>query len=151
MQTAQYVDALLNDLAAIASVGDEATAAAAERLSQALRASVGLRLLDLLGEAALEVSGQLPSGHVEVRLAGQEPSLVYVEHEEAPAPVAEDEGAGARITLRLPESLKAGVEAAAAREGLSVNSWIVRALKRGLDVPERRRGVGRRMTGYAES
>jgi hypothetical protein len=53
--------------------------------------------------------------------------------------------------LRLPESLKAGVEAAAVREGLSVNSWIVRALKRGLDAPERRRRVGRRMTGYADS
>jgi hypothetical protein len=151
MQTTQYVDALLTDLAAIASMGDEATAAAAERLSQALRASVGLRLLDVLGEAALEVSGQLPAGHVEVRLVGQEPSLVYVEQEEAPEPVAEEEGAGARITLRLPESLKAGVEAAAVREGLSVNSWIVRALKRGLDAPERRRRVGRRMTGYADS
>src|SRR5262245_44384353 len=121
MQTTKYVDALLTDLAAIASMGDEATAAAAERLSQALRASVGLRLLDVLGEAALEVSGQLPAGHIEVRLVGQEPSLVYVEQEEAPEPVAEEEGAGARITLRLPESLKAGVEAAAARAGLSGN------------------------------
>lgn len=149
MQTARYVDELLADVAAIAAVGDEATAAAAERLSQALRASLGLRLLDVLGEAALEVSGQLPSGHVEVRLVGQEPSLVYVEHEEAPVAAQEEEGAGARITLRLPESLKSAVEAAAAREGASVNSWIVRALKRGLDTPPRR--VGRRMTGYAES
>jgi hypothetical protein len=151
MQTTQHVDALLADLAAIASVGDEATAAAAERLSQALRASLGLRLLDVLGEAALEVSGQLPSGHVEVRLAGQEPSLVYVEHEDAPATRQDDEGAGARITLRLPESLKTAVEAAAAREGLSVNSWILRALKRGLDGPGQGRRVGRRLTGFAES
>jgi len=149
MQTAQYVDALLADLAAIASVGDEATAAAAERLSQALRASLGLRLLDVLGEAALEVSGQLPSGHVEVRLAGQEPSLVYVEQQDAPAAVPDEEGMAARITLRLPDSVKAAVEAAAAREGLSVNSWILRSLKRGLDTPTRR--PGRRLTGFAES
>jgi len=151
MQTTQHVDALLADLAAIASVGDEATAAAAERLSQALRASLGLRLLDVLGEAALEVSGQLPSGHVEVRLAGQEPSLVYIEHEDAPATGQDDEGAGARITLRLPESRKTAVAAAAAREGLSANSWIPRALKRGLDGPGQGRRAGRRLTGFAES
>jgi hypothetical protein len=151
MQLTPHVEALLADLGAIASVGDEATATAADRLSQALRASLGLRLLDVLGDAALEVSGQLPAGHVEVRLAGQEPSLVYVEHEEAPASPPDEEGAGARITLRLPESLKSAVEAAAAREGLSVNSWIVRALKRGLEAPGRRSSFGRRMTGYAES
>ena len=33
----------------------------------------------------------------------------------------------ARINLRLPEPLKAGVEQAAARERLSVNAWLVRA------------------------
>src|SRR5258708_16154413 len=108
MQTAPYVDALLADLEAMASLGDEAVANAAHRLSQTLRASAGLRLLDLLGEAALEVSGQLPSGHVEVRLAGQEPSLVYVEEEASsagPAATAED-GTSARIPFRLSEPPK---------------------------------------------
>jgi hypothetical protein len=149
MNVTPHVDALLADLAAIAAVGDEPTAAAAERLSQALRASLGLRLLDVLGEAALELSSQLPSGHVEVRLAGQEPSLVYVEQEAEASPALAEDGMSARITLRLPESLKSGVEAAAAREGASVNSWIVRALKRALDTPSRR--VGRRLTGFAEN
>src|SRR5579872_2619824 len=127
MQTTPYVDSLLADLEAMASLGDEAVANAAQRLSQTLRASAGLRLLDLLGEAALEVSGQLPSGHVEIRLAGQEPSLVYVDEEsDAPAPAATaDDAASARITLRLSEALKATVDAAAAREGVSVNTWIV--------------------------
>jgi HicB family len=152
MQTTPYVDALLADLEAMASLGDEAVANAAQRLSQTLRASAGLRLLDLLGEAALEVSGQLPSGHVEVRLAGQEPSLVYVEDEPQPAsaaPTGED-GASARITLRLTESLKLSVELAANREGVSVNTWIVRTLGRAANAPQTRR-VGRRLTGYAES
>jgi len=151
METTPYVDALLADLEAMASLGDEAVADAARRLSQTLRASAGLRLLDLLGEAALEVSGQLPSGHVEVRLAGQEPSLVYVEEDhEAPSQAATAEDASsARITLRLSEALKASIEAAAAREGVSVNTWIVRALGRSASAPVRR--VGRRLTGYAES
>ena len=151
METTPYVDALLADVAAIGALGDEAVADAADRLSRTLRASAGLRLLELLGEAALEISSQLPSGHVEVRLAGQEPSLVYVESEPAPtaSPAAGEEGMAARITLRLPEALKLTVETAASREGVSVNTWIVRALSRSASTPARR--VGRRLTGYAES
>ena len=127
----------------MAELGDEAVADAARRLGQSLRASAGLRLLDLLGEAALEVSGQLPSGHVEVRLAGQEPSLVYVDEEpSAPAPAAGPEDASARITLRLSEALKTSVEAAAAREGVSVNTWIVRALGRAASAAHHRPPVG---------
>ena len=154
MQTTPYVDALLSDLEAMASLGDPAVAEAAQRLSQTLRASANLRLLDLLGEAALEVSGQLPSGHVEVRLAGQEPSLVFVQEEESEAaPAAAEDGASARITLRLSEALKTSVEAAAAREGVSVNTWIVRALNRTANAPTTTttRRSGRRLTGYAES
>jgi predicted HicB family RNase H-like nuclease len=150
MQVAPHIEALKADLAAIAGVGDEAVAAAAERLSQALTASFGLRLLDVLQEAALEVSEQVPSGHVEVRLAGQEPLLVYVEDEQAQAartPAAE-EGMAARITLRLAESLKAAVEEAATREGLSVNAWLVRALTRAVSGGSTPR-VGSRLTGYA--
>jgi hypothetical protein len=153
MQTTPYVDALLSDLEAMASLGDPAVADAAQRLSQTLRASANLRLLDLLGEAALEVSGQLPSGHVEVRLAGQEPSLVFVEEERSePASAAGEDSASARITLRLPEVLKTSIEAAAAREGVSANTWIVRALNRAANAPTTpTRRSGRRMTGYAES
>ena len=149
MEMARFIEALEADLAAVAAVGDEQTAAAAERVLQAIRGSAGLRLLDVLGEAALEVSAQLPSGHVEVRLAGQDPALVYVAEEEAaPEPAAED-GLTARITLRLPEGLKASIEIAAAREGVSVNSWLVRALSRGIAGPVQR--SGKRLRGFAQS
>jgi len=146
MQLSPHVEALLADAAEIAAVGDEATAQAARRLTTALRPAAGLRLQDILTEATLELSAQLPSGHVEVRLAGQDVSLVYVD-EGADAPPAE-EGLTARITLRLPEGLKAGIEAAAAREGLSVNAWIVRALSRSTGATTRR-GPGSRLTGFA--
>jgi hypothetical protein len=59
------------------------------------------------------------------RLAPEEPG--------APAPLDEmalptgEKGATSRINLRLPEDVKAGVEEAAARERISVNSWLVRA------------------------
>ncbi len=150
MQLSSHVDALLADVAAVAGLGDEAVREAAERLSEALAASARLRLLDLLSEAALEVTEQLPCGHVEVRLAGQEPSLVYVEAEGQEEPAGPGEGMPARITLRLPESLKEAVEAAAAREGVSVNTWLVRELRRALDRGVQR-GLGSRLTGYAQS
>jgi HicB family len=150
MQMAPYVQALQEDLArAAALAGDEAAQEAGRRLAQALEPALQLRLLDLLGEIALSLNSQVP-GRVEVRLAGREPDLVYIEDEQAePASAGSDDALTARITLRLSDSLKAQVEVAAARESLSVNSWIVRALARGLETRSVR--AGRRLTGYAES
>src|SRR5215218_6096403 len=106
MQLAPHIEGLLTDVADIAAVGDEATAEAARRVSVALRSAAGLRFLDALTEATLELSAQLSHGHVEVRLAGQEPALVYVAEETDVESAAADEGLTARITLRLPEGLK---------------------------------------------
>ena len=158
MEMATFVDALRNDLEAIAAVGDDPTADAARRLSMAIRASAGLRLLDALSEAALEVSGQLPFGHIEVRLSGQDAELVYVAEEEAEAAAPAGEDASARITLRLPEALKASVDEAASGEGVSVNTWIIRALTRSLSGGSwgTRGGTwgprtGSRLTGFGRS
>jgi hypothetical protein len=150
MQMAPHIEALQSDLAEIAALGDEATAQAAQRLSLALRSSVGLRMLDALTEAALELSSQIPTGHVEVRLAGQDPTLVFVAEQEAEPPATEDDQS-ARITLRLPESLKARLDAAAAREGVSVNTWLVRALSRVVSSPRPSIRVGNRLTGFGRS
>ena len=149
MEMARFIESLEADVAAVAAVGDEQTRAVAERVLQAIRGSAGLRLFDALGEAALEISAQLPAGHVEVRLAGQDPALVYVGEEEAPPEPAAEDGLTARITLRLPEALKASIEAAAAREGVSVNSWLVRALQRGAAGPVQR--SSKRLRGFAQS
>jgi hypothetical protein len=148
VQLERFIDALEAELASLAAIGDEESQAAAARLSGALRSAAGLRFLDVLSEAALELSSQLPSGHVEVRLAGQEPSLVYVESPEAAAAV--EDGLSSRITLRLPEQLKGSIEAAAAREGVSVNAWLVRALARSVSSPPRRQS-GSRLTGFGKS
>jgi hypothetical protein len=150
MQLQRFIDALRADLNAVAELGDEATAEAAGRLTLTLQASVGLRLLDALSEAALELNEKLPSGHVEVRLTGQDPQFVFVSDEPEAPPAAGDEAYSARITLRLPEALKTSVEEAAAREGVSVNTYIVRALSRpgsGQGAPTR---SPNRLTGYAQ-
>ena len=83
-----------------------------------------------------------------MRLAGPDPELVYVSDEpEAPVGAA-DEAYTARITLRLPDALKAAVELAAGREGVSVNAWIVRALSRTSKAAPAAQS-GNRLTGYA--
>ena len=146
MELDGYVAALQDDLATVAALGDERTAQAAQLLAAALGPAVSRRLLEALTEASLELNDQLEGARVELRLAGNEPQLVVV-HEEAAPPA--DEAHSARITLRLPDSLKARVEAAAAREGASVNTWIVAALSRASAEPSR--GGGRRLTGFGQS
>ncbi len=151
MQLSQIIDALRSDLNAVAAVGDEQTAQTAERIGIALEGSLALRLVDAFAAAAVELNAQLPNGHVEVRLAGRDPELVYVEdapREAEPQPAAE-EGTSARITLRLADALKDQVEAAAAAGGVSVNTWVVRTLARAVTTPARR--SRNRLTGFAES
>jgi HicB family len=153
MQLDGHIQAIQQDLVSTANIGDEATAQAAQRLTEALASTLHLRLLDLLGEAALEIGGQLGSGRVEVRLAGREPELVVVlEDATDDVQVPPGEEYTGRITLRLPESLKNSVENAAAQEGISTNAWLVRSIARMLDSRSRsqpRRGRNR-IQGYAQ-
>jgi hypothetical protein len=144
METTRFVDAVRADLEAAAAVGGPALVDAAERLSAALDASMRLALLDALSEAAMDLGRQLAAGRIEVRLAGREVELTYVG--EAPTPPPAEEDASARITLRLPERLKADAEAAADREGVSTNAWLVRAVTAAVG----QRKVGHRLRGFAQ-
>jgi HicB family len=143
------LEALQEDLLGLAELGDERSAQVARRLGEALGSNLRLKLLDLLSQAALELNSKLPSGHIEVRLAGQEPELVFVDAPGDSAGMAGEE-LSARISLRLPESLKSSVEKAAAREGVSTNAWLVRAIARATES----RPVhvsGKRLSGFAQS
>lgn len=151
MQLDGYVQALREDLSRVAAVGDESTARAAELLAVALESSLGRRMQEALAEAALELSAQLDEGTVEVRVAGGDPELVYIS-ELAPVPAEmTDEASTARITLRLPESLKSRLEAAAAASGLSVNTWLIQTLSRALEPRPPAGGGRRRLTGYGRA
>src|SRR5438270_4913588 len=111
MQIEGYVEALREDLARVAAVGDESTARAAELVAMALESSLGRRMQEALTEAALELSTQLEHGRIEVRIVGGDPELVYLA-DDPPGPAeATDEAFSARITLRLPESLKSRLDA----------------------------------------
>jgi HicB family len=147
-----HVDAIGRDLVATASVlGDDSLVETLRRLVAASEPALRLRLIDVLSEAAVSLNGQLGSGHVEVRLAGRDPELVYVAEPDVPEdPPAPGDDLSARITLRLPEALKGRVESTAAREGVSANAWIVRALARALE-PRAAHRSGNRLQGFARS
>lgn len=150
MQLDSHIQAIQQELATTAALGDEATAEAARRMGEALAATLHLHLLDLLGEVALEIGGQIDSGRVEIRLAGRDPELVVITDD---VPESSQLGVGeessGRITLRLPESLKAGIESAADREGISTNAWLVRTIARTLEQRPSRKSRNR-MQGYAQ-
>lgn len=160
MQLDRYADRLRAQLAAVAEAGSEETRALAERMSVALEPAIRLTLLELLSEAAGEVSSELAPGGVDVRLRGRDPELVVTrpaEHAaQAPASTppesaaAEDEPTSFRTTLRLPERLKSRVEQAAAADGVSVNTWLVRAVGAALEAERPRAPAqsGNRFTGW---
>src|SRR5688500_14819093 len=157
MDLGLYVESLQRQLAVAAEAGGEEAQAVAARLVAPLDSAIRLTVQDALTAAAEEITVELAPGAVEVRLRGRERECVVTgPPSEVPAgeaadsderagpfpPVEGDEGSIARINLRLPDHLKARVEQAAGRDGLSVNAWLVRAAAAALDRtdPDRRRG-----------
>ena len=140
MDLSSYVENIRRDLAIAADAGGEDARALAERLTAPLESAVRLMLLDALSAAADEITRELAPGSVELRLRAGEPEFVVTavpadepveQAAAAPPPPATpdaDDGATARINLRLPEQLKAGVERAAGGERMSVNAWLVRVV-----------------------
>ena len=148
MDLTPYVDSLRRELAEAAELGGAEARALAERLSGPLESAARLALLDALSAATDEITRDLAPGSVELRLRGREPSFVVTPPPDfagtdIPAMTAGQAGPGrpdgppvvpidddsttARINFRLSEQLKARIEEAAGRDGMSVNAWLVRA------------------------
>ncbi len=165
MDLTPLVDQLRRELRLAADAGGDDARALAERLTAPLESSVRLALLSALSAAAEEITGQLAPGSVDLRLRGDDLGFVVTQppppaddvaadddrsaHDRTDrgptSPSDADDAATARITLRLPDSLKARIDEAAARAGFSVNTWLVRALAEAVDNParageDRRRG-----------
>jgi hypothetical protein len=155
MDLTSYVSNLGREFATLAEAGGEESRALVERLTGSLESAIRMTLLDALSAAADEITRDLAPGSVELRLRGRDPDFVVtappvesIEHAAGNAAstadgetandlmIAED-GPAARINVRLPEQLKAAIEEAAAKEGRSVNAWLVRAAAMGLQRPVR--------------
>ena len=167
MDLDRYVSELQTQLAAAAENRNAAARAVAEQLSAALDAAARLMVLGVLSDVASEITREIAPGSVDVVLRGRDPHLVVVRPEASAtdgagpsmpevAASAEplDDTVSSRTTLRLPDRLKARVEQAASEEGVSVNSWFVRAIAAALEPnarrpPRRETKQGDSFTGWA--
>ena len=172
MQLQPYIETIQQQLLRFAEAGSDEARALAERLVVPLEAAVRLALQDALGAAIEEITCDLAPGSVELRLRGRDPEFVVTRPpldlpaggpgegevggagwaapwtgDELVPPSEPDDGGTARINLRLPEHLKTRVESAARREGLSVNTWLVRATAGALLRTEPARSEPRAATG----
>lgn len=150
MKMSLVVDGLRSDVVAVGELGDETVAEVAERIADLLGRSVPGRVLDLLSDAAAELTATLPDGRVDIRIAGDDVDMTYVEDDlGSVTPVGDGDELSARITLRLGEGLKSRLEESAAAAGVSVNTFIVRALERGMSSNRGRNArAGNRLHGY---
>jgi len=155
MDLTSYVTNLGREFATLAEAGGEEARALVERLTGSLESAIRMTMLDALSAAADEITRDLAPGSVQVRLRGRDPNFVVtpppaepleLAAKDAPAPVdgasdsdllLTEDGPAARINVRMPEQLKAAIEEAAAREGRSVNAWLVRAAAAGLQRADR--------------
>ena len=167
MDVNTYLGSVRQALANAASTSTPEVQDAADRLAQSLEPALRLALMELASDLAADVTSRLDGAVVEVRLRGGSPELVVDQQVPTeqfasatppgpptpPAPPEPEDASQTRVTLRLPESLKVRVDEAAATDGVSINSWLVRAVQKALTAPGHHSatgpaGVGRRMTGW---
>jgi hypothetical protein len=138
MDITPYVESLRRDLMAAAEAAGPEAREATARLAFALDPAARLALMEAVSQAAAEITAEMPDGGVDVRLNGRE--LDFVVHAVAapaeaagpppsPAEEPEEDGNVARITLRIPESVKTRAEELAARSGHSLNTWLVNVVR----------------------
>ncbi|QSB16720.1 Arc family DNA-binding protein [Natronosporangium hydrolyticum] len=150
MDLTKHVNNLGREFATLAEAGGEDARALVERLTGALESAIRMALLEALSTAADEITQDLAPGSVELRLHGRDPSFVVTAPPTEPSEVEEpattaaapdneplitEDGPAARINVRMPEQLKTAIEEAAAKEGRSVNAWLVRAATTSLQRP----------------
>jgi hypothetical protein len=129
MQITPVINALEATLMSHATIAssDPAVESAVTQLVAALAPALHMAAMEIAEQAAAEVRAQLPEHTVDVVLADGDPALRIGETTRSAEP-RQLEDLDARITLRLPPTLKQLIEDAAQQNGDSVNSWVVDAL-----------------------
>ena len=130
-----HLDPVINSLraasdASVSISDDPDLEPAAERLADALEPALRQAAIELAQQAAGEIGAQLADQSVDVVLSGRDLELRVVDATSPADPTDEDEDFDARITLRLPPTLKSTIERFANTDGESVNTWVVEALSR---------------------
>ena len=148
MHVDAYTETLRRTLVETSSLGDDRTQDVARSLAAALDPTLRLVALQMLTDTADELNGELDGAHVAVVMDGATPHLLVTQadrsddreqdhvtgpdcHAQTPVQAVSEvaEGPEVRTTLRLPESLKQQIDAAARGQGRSVNAWLVEAAR----------------------
>ena len=140
MELDPFISLVTDQLVASAALGDERTQHIAAALATSVAGSVRLATMSAISAATDEINAAIldrPGTNITIslQLENDEPTIRVSELPPNDAPVAGDASDGdtsARISLRLPELLKAEIDTAANRESISVNAWLVRAARTAL-------------------
>ena len=175
MDLTPYTQSLRDDMLSAASVGDEQTRRAAALLTAAIEPAARLAIMNALSDLAGEVTAAMEDVTVELRLEGRDVRVAVTRHESAARrrrPLArpyrrdgEDDDddisravrdAGnelSRTTLRLFNDVKLQAEHAANAQGVSLNTYIQRAVSDAVrsSVNTGRKGRGNRtIVGFVQ-
>ncbi|MFN3865357.1 MAG: toxin-antitoxin system HicB family antitoxin [Demequina sp.] len=162
MDMARHSEQLRQQLEATAAASTPKAQETARQLATAVDPAARLMIVEALSEAAAEISREIAPASVDLRVRGTKVDFVVTapeqtdeDHAAATAAQAQAASVGAdttRTTVRIPEPLKRRAEAAAAEEGVSLNSWLVRAVSLHLEPgPRSRRGrAAARFAGWAD-
>lgn len=167
MNLNQYLESVRRGVENATALADDNTRDIAHRLVASIDDATRLALIDAISDATAEISGELAPGSVEVRLNGGQPQFVVTKpaQEEPIDPEAyaaayaqtevmgndhsdritlndDDEEPTARISFRVPASVKAKIDDAADAEALSANAWLLRTVMHALENTGGRRGSG---------
>ena len=159
MRMDAFTETLRRTLVETSSLGDERTQDVARSLVAALDPALRLVALQMLTDTVDELNGELDGAHVAIVMDGSTPRLLVnqaapsTQEAESVSPPVRDvpqaaqepgaqEGVEIRTTLRLPESLKRQIDAAARARGRSVNAWLVEAAQGALSEQASASGSG---------
>lgn len=165
MDLGPYIATLREDLTATAAAGDDHARRVAATLAGALEPSVRLALMNALSDLAAEVTAQLDEHVVDVRLEGRDVRVVVTSPTgiaggrrdessagdgpsggpsggpgDGPGGGPGDGGDISRMTLRLLDQIKGKAEEAAAAQGVSLNTYVSRAVQSAVQAGAARHG-----------
>jgi hypothetical protein len=176
MDLTPYLQSLRDDMLSAASIGDEQTRRSAALLTSALEPAARLAIMNALSDLAAEVTGALDDTTVDLRLEGRDLRVTVTKHAAADPDRAgwsgpeagsydlSDEDLGravrdaggelSRTTLRLVNDLKSQAEQAATAQGVSLNTYIQRAVsdavRSSLERGRGRRGGSHTVSGFVQ-
>ena len=150
MQTSWFTETLRSDLEAVGSMGSDKAMKVADRMITVALPLAKARMLEAMSMALTELSGALGIERIDLRVSGDDVTFVPAEPTSEPRTV-DAAAEQARFSLRLPDDLKARIDTRASAEGISTNTWIVRALEAAVGRGAPHSPRSRRLSGFGNA